>query len=91
MDVFVGTTGQYRLTDLHPLFIGYFLQARSLSLSRKGTHVGLSAAVERGPSQGARSGSTGPTWVSFQSLSSWGYREQVRTKPGPSFFLLPSC
>ncbi len=29
-----------------------------------GTHVGLSAAVERGPSQGARSGSTGPTWVS---------------------------
>ena len=34
----------------------------------KGTHVGLSAAVERGPSQGARSGSTGPTWVSFPSI-----------------------
>ena len=31
----------------------------------KGTHVGLSAAVERGPSQGARSGSTGPTWGAF--------------------------
>jgi hypothetical protein len=28
-----------------------------------GTHVGLRAAVERGPSQGARSGSTGPAWV----------------------------
>ena len=34
-------------------------------LSREGTHVGPSAAVERGPSEGARSGSTGPTWVSF--------------------------
>ena len=29
----------------------------------KGTHVGLCAPVERGPSQGARSRSTGPTWV----------------------------
>jgi hypothetical protein len=28
-----------------------------------GIHVGLCAAVERGPSQGARSGSTGPAWV----------------------------
>ena len=36
------------------------------SLFWKGTHVGLSAAVERGPSQGARSGSTGPTWAPFQ-------------------------
>ena len=26
---------------------------------------GRSAAVERGPSEGARSGSTGPMWVSF--------------------------
>src|SRR5437899_3259725 len=34
--------------------------------SWKGTHVGLSTAVERGPSEGARSGSTGPTWASFQ-------------------------
>jgi hypothetical protein len=34
-----------------------------LSLSWKGTHVGLCAAVERGPSEGARSGSTRPTWV----------------------------
>ena len=33
----------------------------------KGTHVGLRAAVERGPSEGARSGSTGPTWVPFLS------------------------
>ena len=35
--------------------------------SWKGTHVGLSAPVGRGPSEGARSGSTGPTWVSFFS------------------------
>ena len=34
------------------------------SLSWEDTHVGLGAAVERGPSQGARSGSTEPTWVS---------------------------
>jgi hypothetical protein len=34
----------------------------------KGTHVGLRAAVERGPSEGARSGSTGPTWASFLSF-----------------------
>jgi hypothetical protein len=31
-------------------------------LSWKGTHVGLSAAVERGPSQGARSASKEGTW-----------------------------
>ncbi len=37
-------------------------------LSWNGTHVGLRAAVERGPSEGARSGSTGPTWVSFHLL-----------------------
>ena len=36
--------------------------------SGKGTHVGLRAAVERGPSQGARSGSKEPTWVPFLSL-----------------------
>jgi hypothetical protein len=41
-------------------------QDHSLSLPWKGTHVGLSAVVERGPSQGARSASTGPTWVTFQ-------------------------
>ncbi len=34
----------------------------------KDTHVGRSAAVERGPSQDARSGSTGPIWVSFHPL-----------------------
>ena len=38
--------------------------------------VGLRVAVERGPSQGARSGSTGPTGVSFQSFSSCAFREQ---------------
>jgi len=32
-----------------------------------GIHVDLRAAVERGPSQGARSGSTGPMWVSLHS------------------------
>ena len=37
-------------------------------LSREGTQVGLSAAVERGPSEGARSGSTGPTWAPFPSF-----------------------
>jgi hypothetical protein len=55
------------------------IQARLLFRTRKDAHVGLVAAVERGPSQGARSGSTGPTWVpfpSFQARSSllrgWG-------------------
>ena len=45
------------------------LQARSCSLYWKGIHVGLRAAVERGPSQGARSGSTGPTWMPFLLFS----------------------
>ena len=53
----------------------WIFQACQLFPSGKGTHVGLSAAVERGPSQGARSGSTGPTWVPFPSFSSWGFRE----------------
>jgi hypothetical protein len=35
----------------------------AFSLLAGDTHVGLRAAVERGPSQGARSGSTGPAWV----------------------------
>jgi hypothetical protein len=35
--------------------------------SRQGTHVAPIAAVERGPSEGARSGSTGATWVSCRS------------------------
>ena len=30
--------------------------------------IGSTAAVERGPSQGARSGSKEPTWVPFLSL-----------------------
>ena len=51
----------------------------------EGTHVGLRAAVERGPSQGARSGSTGPTWVSFPSFSPYAFCEQKRhlTIPSP--------
>ena len=36
--------------------------------SRQGTHVAPIAAVERGPSEGARSGSTGATWVSCRSF-----------------------
>jgi len=43
-------------------------QARSLFPSWKDIHVGLSAAVERGPSQGARSGSKEPTRVPFLPL-----------------------
>ena len=46
------------------------------SLSRKGTYVGQHAAVERGSSQGARSGSTGPTFVPFQSFSLCAFYEQ---------------
>jgi hypothetical protein len=46
------------------------------SLSWKGTHVGLRAAVERGPSEGARSGSTGPTWVPFPSLQARSFSLQ---------------
>jgi len=30
-----------------------------------GVHAGPIAPVERGPSEGARSGSTGPAWMSF--------------------------
>src|SRR5713101_2297591 len=52
----------------------YFpLQARSFHSPGNDTHVGLRAAVERGPSQGARSGSTGPTWVSFPPSLSLRY------------------
>jgi len=52
----------------------YFpLQACSFHSPGKDTHVGLRAAVERGPSQGARSGSTGPTWVSFPPSLSLRY------------------
>jgi hypothetical protein len=41
------------------------LQARLFFLFRKGIHVGLGAAVERGPSQSARSASTKGTWPHF--------------------------
>jgi hypothetical protein len=47
--------------------VSMILPSLLVFLSWKGTHVGLSAAVGRGPSEGARSGSTGPTWVSFFS------------------------
>ncbi len=49
------------------------LQARSFHSPGNGTSVGPTAAVERGPSQGARSGSTGPTWVSFPPSLSLRY------------------
>ena len=60
-----------------------------LLLSWKGTHVDLSAPVERGPSQSARSGSTGPTWVSFQSLSPCAFCEQEGHLAAP-YPLIPS-
>jgi hypothetical protein len=66
--------------DLHPA--KWSLQACLLSLSCKGTQVGLCAAVERGASQGARSGSTGPTWVSFQSFSSFVFYLSSPTQSG---------
>jgi len=40
-----------------------------------GTGVGLAAPVERGPSEGARSGSTGPSRGSFRRPSSCAVRE----------------
>jgi len=61
-------------------------QACLFFLSWKGTHVDRRAAVERGPSQGARSGSTGPTWVSFQSFLSWGLCEQKGHLTAPFCF-----
>jgi hypothetical protein len=45
--------------------VSHLLPSSLASLSWEDSHVGLRAAVERGPSEGARSGSTGPTWVSF--------------------------
>ena len=51
-----------------------------VSLSRNDTHVSSTAAVERGPPEGARSGSKELTWVLFphlllsaggQSISVW--------------------
>ena len=48
----------------------------------KGAHVGPTAPVERGPSQGARSGSTGRPWVAFRpplalASQSWSPVEYV--------------
>ena len=37
----------------------------SFALMGNGVHAGPIAPVERGPSEGARSGSTGPAWMSF--------------------------
>ena len=53
-------------SDHHPS--NWSIQARLFFLSGKNAHVGPTAAVERGPSQGARSGNTGPTWVPFPSF-----------------------
>ena len=47
-----------------PSFLLILLSSLAFPLG-KDAHVGRSAAVERGPSQGARSGSTGPMWASF--------------------------
>ena len=58
-------------------------------LSREGTHVGLRAAVERGPSEGARSGSTGPAWVSSHPFIVRVLR--ARRAPGHSLPPPPSC
>ena len=63
--------------------LSYSFQACVLSLSWKDTHVGLRAAVERGPSQGARSGSTGPTWVPFPSFHRGGSASKNGTWPLP--------
>jgi len=62
--------------------------------SRQGTHVAPIAAVERGPSQGARSGSTGATWVSCHSApflsphlaleEGLGLPQTARVQRGPS-------
>src|SRR4029077_6392167 len=54
--------------------------------SWNGTRTGPTAAVERGPSEGARSGSKGPVWVPFQSLSSCAFCEQrgLLAAPSPS-------
>ena len=47
-------------------------------------HKRLSSLPSHAPSQGARSGSTGPTWVSFPSFSSWGLCEQEGHLATPS-------
>src|SRR5713101_855504 len=62
-----------------PSSLGFF--------SWNGTRTGPTAAVERGPSEGARSGSKGPVWVPFQSLSSCAFCEQRGhlAAPSPSF------
>jgi hypothetical protein len=52
----------------------------------EGSRVGLRAAVERGPSQGARSGSTGPTWVHFLFVMRV---LRARRAPGRSLLILP--
>ncbi len=64
-----------RASSDHRLFIDPSKLAYFPS-SGKGTHVGLRAAVERGPSQGARSGSTGPTWAPFPSFQARSFSLQ---------------
>ena len=46
----------------------------SLTSQRTGSRVGSTAAVERGPSQGARSGSKEPTWLSVLPLPYFVFR-----------------
>ena len=58
-----------RVARAHSPNLSMALPSSLTFLSWKDTHVGLSAAVERGPSEGARSGSREPTWVSFLPAS----------------------
>ena len=62
-------------------------QACSILFFWNGTRGGLTAPVERGPSEGARSGSTGPPRVSFRRPSSCGVREHrdCPSYPAPCF------
>ncbi len=66
------------------------LGIRSLSSAfegrgNRGAHVGPTAAIERGPSEGARSGSTGPTRVplglSYLAISS-NSTSKISVAPG---------
>ena len=68
-------------------FLSMALPISFASLSWKDTHVGLRAAVERGPSQGARSGSTGPTWVFFRLPNRARSASKKGTWPLPSLSL----
>jgi len=48
-----------------PRFYDALSELGGFALMGNGVHAGPIAPVERGPSEGARSGSTGPAWMSF--------------------------